>query len=96
MTWYDRHQRLAVCYNGLLFVPLGFLAYNWFNFGCVIQVKSRILSAEVSFTLVIRKRADCEQQELCKADILHHGKCYTRKGSVSFMTGGFTPLPILN
>jgi len=28
VAWYDRHQRVAVCYNGLLFVTLGFLAYN--------------------------------------------------------------------
>ena len=37
-VWYDRHQRVAVCYNGLLFVTLEFLVYNWFNFGCDIQV----------------------------------------------------------
>ena len=38
MAWYDRHQRVAVCYNGLLFVALGLLAFNWLNFGCDIQV----------------------------------------------------------
>jgi len=28
VAWYDKHQRVGVCYNELFFVTLGFLAYN--------------------------------------------------------------------
>ena len=38
VAWYDRHQRVAVCYNGLLFLALEFLAYYWLNVGCDIQI----------------------------------------------------------
>ena len=70
-AWYeDRHQRVFVCYNGLLFFTFGFLTYNWFNFRCDIQVLSSIHLAEVSFTLVSWRSTDREQQKLYKTDIL--------------------------
>ena len=70
-AWHaDRHQRVVVCYNGLLSFTFGFLTYNWFNFRCDIQVLSSIHHAEVSFTLVNWRSTDREQQQLYKTDIL--------------------------
>ena len=70
-AWHeDRHQRVFVCYNGLLFFTFGFLTYNWFNFRCDIQVLSSIHLAEVSFTLVNWRSTDREQQQRYKTDIL--------------------------
>ena len=99
MAWHDRHQRVVVCYNRLLFVILGFLTYNWLNFGCDIQVLSSIQLAEVSFTLVNWRSTDREQQQLFKTDILLTATIMVsvaRKQVFFCFTYEFTLLVILN
>ena len=98
-AWHaDRHQRVVVCYNGLLSFTFGFLTYNWFNFRCDIQVLSSIHLAEVSFTLVSWRSTDREQQQLYKTDILLTATIMVSvaRKQVFFFTDEITLLLILN